>query len=272
KLAAFWKHKLYLIIDEVSMISCKFFTKLSTSLGKGKLDFHQFTPVTRGKSAALYYPCNPSKDSAKEMLGQKIYEQFITVVCLKEQVHVTDPQWNDLLCHIQHGSCGHQHIELLHSLILTNSQCPPTDFSSLPWNDAVLVAPHHAICHQWNSKITKNYCQQSHNQLFICQALDTVQGQRLTFEESFAVAMKLKGFQATWNKHTSLLNMIEIAVGMKVMVTFNIKTDLDITNRTRGKLVDIILDEQESNFSLTKAVVELEYPPAYVLIKLNCTK
>ena len=76
-----------------------------------------------------------------------------------------------------------------------------------------------------------------------------VQGRRLTLEESFAVATKPKGFQA------------EIAVGMKVVVTFNLETDLDIANGARGELVEIVLDERESSFSLTKAVVELEYPP-----------
>lgn len=143
------------------MISHKFFAKLSTFIGKGKSlagekgdnkpfgrvnviiigDFHQFPPVARKKSAASYYPCDPSKDSAEELLGQKIYEQFTTVVHLKEQVHVTDPQWNDLLRHIWHGSCGRQHIELLHSLILTNLQCPPTDFIS---------ALHHGMMPFWS--------------------------------------------------------------------------------------------------------------------------
>ncbi|KAG1790367.1 uncharacterized protein HD556DRAFT_1217533, partial [Suillus plorans] len=275
KLAAFWKHKLYLVIDEVSMIARKFFTKLSTSIRKGKSlagEKSEDKPFGGVNSTVLYYPCDPSKDSAEKMLGQKIYKQFTTVVRLKEQVHVTDPQWNDLLCHIRHGSCNHQHIKLLRSLILTNSQCPPTDFNSSPWNDAILVTPHHAVHHQWNSKVTKNYCQQSHNQLFICWALDMTQGQRLTLEESFTVAMKPKGFQATGNDHALLSNMIEIAVGMKVMVTFNIKTDLDIANRARGELVEIVSDKQESSFSPTKAVVELEYPPAYFLIKLDCTK
>lgn len=58
---------------------------------------------------------------------------------------------------------------------------------------------------------------------------------------------------------------------MKIMVTFNVETDLDIANGARGELVEIVLDE-ESSFSLTKAVVELNYPPAYVLIKLDHTK
>ncbi|KAG2738881.1 hypothetical protein P692DRAFT_20757349, partial [Suillus brevipes Sb2] len=108
-------------------------------------DFHQFPPVAAKKSAALYYPCDSSKDTAEEMLGRKIYEQFTTVVRLKEQVRVTDPEWNDLLRHVRHGSCCAHHIELLRSLVLTNPHCPSVDFNSAPWNDAVLITPRNAV-------------------------------------------------------------------------------------------------------------------------------
>lgn len=178
KLAAFWKDKLYLIIDEKSMLSCKFLAKISAYVAKGKSlageegndkafrgvnviiigDFHQFPPVAAKKSAALYYPCDSSKDTAEEMLGWKIYEQFTTVVRLKEQICITNPEWNDLLHHIQHGSCHSHHIQLLCSLVLTNPHCPPTDFNYPPWNDAVLIMPHNAVHHQWNSNMTKNHC------------------------------------------------------------------------------------------------------------------
>lgn len=178
KLAAFWKDKQYLIIDEKSMLSRRFLAKISANVAKGKSlageegnnqafggvnviiigDFHQFPPVAVKKSTALYYPCDSSKDTAEDMLGRKIYEQFTTIVRLKEQVRVTDPEWNELLHHVRHGSCRAHHIQLLHSLVLTNPHCPPTDFNSAPWNDAVLITPRNAVCCQWNSNMTKNHC------------------------------------------------------------------------------------------------------------------
>jgi hypothetical protein len=66
--------------------------------------------------------------------------------------------------------------------------------------------------------------------------------------------------------------MLELAVGMKVMVTFNVETNLDVANGARGEVAEIVLDECESNFSSTNAVVELRYLPTYVLIKLKHTK
>jgi len=59
---------------------------------------------------------------------------------------------------------------------------------------------------------------------------------------------------------------------MHVMVTFNVETDLDIANGSRGEITKIVLDERETEFSPTAAIVELTYPPVYVLIKLNRTK
>jgi hypothetical protein len=38
---------------------------------------------------------------------------------------------------------------------------------------------------------------------------------------------------------------VEIAISMKVMVTSNIKTDLDVTNGAHGEIVDIILHPDE---------------------------
>ncbi|OAX37541.1 hypothetical protein K503DRAFT_857290 [Rhizopogon vinicolor AM-OR11-026] len=42
-----------------------------------------------------------------------------------------------------------------------------------------------------------------------------------------------------WNGRVALSNRIELAIGMKVMVTFNIKTDLGIANGARGEIIKI---------------------------------
>ncbi|OJA12903.1 hypothetical protein AZE42_12411 [Rhizopogon vesiculosus] len=96
------------------MISRKLFARISAYIAKGKSlagekdtnkpfggvnvvlvdDFHQSPPVAGGKNAPLFWPCNLSKDSADEFLGRNLYEEFRTVVHLKEQVRVTDLEWN----------------------------------------------------------------------------------------------------------------------------------------------------------------------------------
>ena len=119
-LEAYWADKQYLIIDEISMVSREMFAKLSSIVSRAKAhdgtisdepfggvnvilvgDFHQFPPVAAKPSAPLYWPCNPEKDTDKDMLGRKLYEQFEEVVRLKTQVRVTDEPWLDLLQHVR---------------------------------------------------------------------------------------------------------------------------------------------------------------------------
>jgi PIF1-like helicase len=104
KLQEFWCGKQYFIIDEVSMLSQAFFAKLSRIISLameeevdkvfGELnviivgDFHQFPPVVAHHSASLYCLANPQYDSEDKVLGHKIYEQFTTVVQLKEQIRI----------------------------------------------------------------------------------------------------------------------------------------------------------------------------------------
>jgi len=42
-----------------------------------------------------------------------------------------------------------------------------------------------------------------------------------------------------------LADQIEIAIGMKVMIIFNLSTEGDVTNGTRGMITDIVLDAGE---------------------------
>ena len=105
KLQASWRCILYLIIDEMSMISKEFLAKLSCNISIGKMvegqptsnysfggisvimcgDFHQFPPVAVSPHEALYFPSKPH-DSASSKLGRATYEEFNTVVVLKEQM------------------------------------------------------------------------------------------------------------------------------------------------------------------------------------------
>ena len=59
---------------------------------------------------------------------------------------------------------------------------------------------------------------------------------------------------------------------MEVMVTFNVSTDLDMANGARGHIVDIILDPREERDIPAGKHMELQYPPAYVLVQMIRTR
>src|SRR5882762_2340476 len=143
KLQKFWKYFIYLIIDEISMISKSFLAVLSRHIGIGKQtvgqvtsdlsfrginvifcgDFHQFPPVACAASEALYQPSNMAVDSIDSQIGRAIYKEFNTVVILREQCRVTDDVWQDFLTHLHYGRVEERHLATLRELIIANPKC-----------------------------------------------------------------------------------------------------------------------------------------------------
>ena len=68
-------------------------------------DFHQFSLVVAHMTAPLYWPADPRHDSEDEILGWKIFEQFTSVIQLKKQIQVQDPEWHDVLQHVRYRNC-----------------------------------------------------------------------------------------------------------------------------------------------------------------------
>ncbi|KAG1783655.1 hypothetical protein EV702DRAFT_1190674 [Suillus placidus] len=121
--------------------------------------------------------------------------------------------------------------------------------------------------------MAQTMCRRNGTQLFICAAYDTFQGRPLTLSEQFAVATKKqRKHREKHDERAALANKLELAKGMKVMVTFNVETDLDVANGAHGEIVEIVLDERETAFSPTAPIIELIYPPAYILVKMSRTK
>ncbi|EKM53756.1 uncharacterized protein PHACADRAFT_63613, partial [Phanerochaete carnosa HHB-10118-sp] len=267
KLQAFWKHIAYLIIDKVSMISKSFFTLLSRQISIGK-------EKSRVPSKALFYPTNLMIDSVDSQIGRSIYEEFVNVVILQEQMQVTDPVWRDFLEHLRYGRVQKWHLMMLHQLVITSPHCPETDFQSLPWSDASLVMPRHAMRQLWNDSANRKHCRGTSSQLYICEAEDSIKKRKLTIREHYAVAGRryTEDGCRKRNQKNELPARVEIAVGMKVMVTSNVETDLDITNGARGVITDIILHPDEPPIDPSAPIVKLQHLPAYILVKLNQTR
>ena len=116
------------------------------------------------------------------------------------------------------------------------------------------------------------HSQQSGHQLFVCHASDTLSGCHLTLTEWFTAVSKSSHSRARQAEHAGLPSIIMLSVSMKIMVTFNVDTKLDIANRARGELIKIVLNERELQYCTSSSVVELEYPPAYILVKMLSVK
>jgi len=292
KLQTMWKHAKYLVIDEVSMISKTFLAKLSRNISVGKMvegetpsshsfggisiilcgDFFQFPLVACAPSEALYFPITSVQRNREDSLtGRTIFEEFTTVVTLKQQMHVTDPIWQDFLHHLCFGQVQECHIHMLHTLVLTNPDSILTDFDSAPWNDTCLVTPRHAVRRLWNEMALQKHGRVAEKVILVCQAEDTIKGQPLTLSEHYTALKKQHETQSRQRKQ-DLPDVVQIAIGMKVMVTQNIETDLDITNGAWGTIMDIWLRPDEPSFTEFQPLIKLKFLPVCILVKLDCTR
>ncbi|PSR77379.1 hypothetical protein PHLCEN_2v7930 [Hermanssonia centrifuga] len=294
KLQQFWKNKQYLIIDKVSMISKSFLIDLERNISIGMQgaeafqadysfgglnvllcgDFHQFTPVAKGPDEYLFHPADLAEHSEQCVLGRRVYKEFSTVVILNQQMRVTDPVWRDLLVHLRKGEVKRAHIDCLRTLVISKSSAA-VDFGVEPWKAVSLVTPRHAVRNMWNEHAARKWCAESGQQLFVCNAEDRIRkgGERvselLSLGEQYALAMR--GKSANRRRGQDLPRRVELAKGMKVLVTTNLETDLDLTNGARGEIIDIVLDPDEPAIG-TDSIIHLKHLPLYVLVKMSRTR
>jgi hypothetical protein len=280
---------LWLFIDEISMCTVDLFTLLSQVCGKVRAgdataaatipfgglnitilgDFHQFPPVGR-KSSALYSNCF-SRNTA--VVGKSIYSQFETVINLHRQERVKDNVWLDILQRIRSGECTPTDLNEIRKLVLTNPECQVPDFTKPPWDDALLVTPRNSVRSAWNRAMLRKHCNRSGNLLYIVEAEDSVGDSRvlLNMEQRLLVAsMSPEDSRPGQNTTKKLRHRLEIAKGMKIMVTLNLATEADLANGSRGIVEDIVLDPRERVSSEEigdDGTVWLQYPPAMILFR-----
>ena len=113
---------------------------------------------------------------------------------------------------------------------------------------------------------------ETNHTLYICPAEDTIGGCPVSNEEKIAILSGSKGSKSHIDRG-GLMKEVELAIGVPVMVTQNIQTDMDLANGVRGTIEGIVLDEREILITSTEThSIHIQYPPRYVLVKLDHTK
>jgi hypothetical protein len=291
-----WGDVEYLIIDEISMVSKRTLAIVSEMISIGKQkpgennstvpfggvnviiagDFHQFPPVVGSGPGrgALYAPSIASHD-IKPALGRQIYEQFTTVVLLKTQFRNKDGEWRGVLTRARGGKCTPDDVKTIRSLVLDPAK-DKSLFTSGEWSNAVLVTPRHSVRNQWNELASRHHCRQTGHQLINSPAYDTHNNNPLS--QTLRALVQSRTYATSEGGSTAkgdpggLPDVVQIAIGMKVMVTYNVETELDIANGARGTVERIIIDnaEDEGTASTELACVrDLARPPLCVLVRLS---
>lgn len=205
KLQDIWKNIDYNFTDEISMIGKRFFAHMSNNISIGKTgqegtnmsfggisfvvsgDFFQFPPVACSPKEALYWPSDTAHDLLLSQIGRTIYEEFTTVVTLKQQMRVTDSMWQEFLHRLRYGEIVQEDMDLLRSLVLTLPETQLPNFDVEPWKDVVLVTPRHGVREEWNNALIKRHCKTNHHQLLISPIHYEIKGAAIRSETSFDI-------------------------------------------------------------------------------------
>ena len=291
-LQAFWKNRRYLILDEYSMLSKSFLAVLERHISIAMEDCsnvdssqqaqssfgglnvvlcgdpHQFPPVATHDDEALFKPLRLGEDGHERSIGRKLYEHFTTVVKLTEQVRVTDQEWHKFLQALRMGQVTDEHLNMLRTLLLKPEKDGPFSPHSV---EAALVTPRHSVRQPWNAATVRKWCEEKGERLYVITADDSIRGRPLSIRERYGVVGRKKG--ARGSSKRDLPETLELAIGMKVMVTTNLMTDLDVTNGARGTIIDIIFDPGETVVPQHgQYEVHLKHVPSYILVQLERTR
>ncbi|KAG2044045.1 hypothetical protein BDR03DRAFT_812586, partial [Suillus americanus] len=202
-------------------------------------DFHQFPPVA-GRNWALY---SQQLTSSRCLLGRNLYMEFNTIINLSQQIHITDSIWLDILGRARIGACTSDDLSEIRRLVLTADDCKVPNFSVAPWMHAVLITPRNSIQIWWNNRATEKHSSQSGEVMFICPAEDSAHGLPLDSQQHLMVAgMSMKDTE-------QLPTMLKLVKGMHIMVTHNLATSANLSNGSRGRVVEIKLDVREDNIA-----------------------
>jgi hypothetical protein len=187
KLHNMWQHARYLIIDEYSMLSRPFLATLSKNITLATLlngfglpdcsfgginvilcgDLHQFPPVAVKDGDYLFHPIDLRSQDSDSALGRNIYEEFTTVVILREQKQTSDPGWCSFLRRLRSGEVKQNDTRMLRSLIVDRDPTKKVDFNSDPWSSAPLITSRHRVRNLWNKTALRKWCKRSGQQLLV---------------------------------------------------------------------------------------------------------
>jgi hypothetical protein len=92
---------------------------------------------------------------------------------------------NNLFGGLRHESNAND-IKEIKKLVLTNPASNVLDFTSAPWNEAILVTPRHSVRNLWNEHAFARHSVETRNQHYIVPAED------ISHDGSEALSMEAK--------------------------------------------------------------------------------
>ena len=267
-----------IVLDEVSLVGSRQLAKIGTALSTAKCadaslpfggvdmifcgDFIQFPPV---KDSPLYNAWGGGKVEAKtsqygisKELGLHLWKQVNRIFILHEQMRVQDAAYLAMLNRLREGKCTEQDVQMLYTRVVGQS-CDVTAMSGAP-----IVTPGNELVMAVNDLFVARHAQQT--DVYVSTAKDHICDGR----KRKPVPKKLSRIYKNWANTAThgLPRELKLYVGMPVIVTINVATELGITNGTTGVVRSIHLKDGEV-ISEETGFHQLDEQPEYVIVEMD---
>ena len=270
-----------IIIDEISMIGCSQLLKISKALSKGKCtdpsipfgkvdmiffgDFIQFPPV---KDTPLYCSWNNEKGKSNsrqaginKQLGSHLWRQINKIVFLDEQMRCTDKEYLGLLNRLREGKCNDNDVEMLRRRVVGQS------FDITSALDAPIITPGNQLVTAINDLFVDSLSKST--PVYISKSRDYMGRKSNQKEIPTRVEKIVKKLPTTSTR--GLPRELKLYIGMPIIVTSNIATELGITNGTTG-IIRFIPTRNSEALPTNPGYHYLETTPEYVIVELDDIK
>lgn len=283
ELVSMWTGVDFLLIDEVSMISCEFLIDISEVLSKAKGntdpfggvniifagDFAQLPPILQSRLYAdpksKYGKGSERKE--KKILGRLLWLMVDTVVELTINMRQQGPEnfrFSELLRRLRTGNCTDSDYELLQSRIIgRNDDINPDDPK---WKTSPIIVSENSVKDALNERCAIAFAKQTNQTLHWYHVTDTCRGSALSKEELVAYLHSVHS-----GKTRGQLGRLPLVLGMPVLVSQNFDVEGGIVNGSYGIVKRIRYTVDESGVrKLTSCVVEVKDSSEATMPYLQC--
>ena len=246
ELKALWEGVMYLFIDEISMIGCKFLSYISETLclalgdtrpfgGLSVIfagDFAQLPPV---KTTRLYARIDTRQREQnlafqQTVAGKMLWLSVDIIIQLKHlhrQQGSENARFQQLLSHMREGRCNTSDFDLLNTRVL--SPAFNVDFSTLPWRNTPIVVYDNATKDSLNVAATEAFARQTGQELHWYYASDFYK-KNLIEDDNL-----INSLQSLHSGETNQrLTCLPLVLGMPVLVSHNFSVEDGVVNGARG--------------------------------------
>ena len=275
KLQTKFKNTQSCVLDEIGIVGCCHLDDINTSLKIGKCedsafygnvdmlktgDFWQFPPIkdtslSQGWSEKVNMT-NSAKET-KKMSGINLWRQTNRICILDQQMRCEDQRYLDFLHRLREGKCTEEDLHMLNERVIGQN----VDITSIL--DTPIIVPSNELSTAINNLFTTRHSLV--RPVYVCQAKDYIGKIKDGKPISKSTAKFIKKMPATSTQ--GLPTELQFFIGMPVMVTRNLYTELGITNGTTGIIRSVHFNKPIDNDN--NGLIYLVHQPTYIVVELK---